>query len=135
MRKFRTIGCAYLLIFCMPIHLMAYTSSNKVSVAGVAAPGFSENQQSSEVSETNGPGKRKKRARHRKRQKLMGKQKNLSDRANGGIFGKGKKKDGTGQNVLFLIVPAVAVAGLAVLFVFNTNQKNSEPEEDLTETN
>lgn len=135
MRKFRTIGCAYLLIFCMPLHLMAYTSSNKVSIAGVAAPELSKNQQAGEILETNGPGKRKKRVRHKKRQKLMGKHKNLSDRANGGIFGKGKKKDGTGQHVLFMIVPAVAVAGLAVLFVFNTNQKNSEPEQDLTGTN
>lgn len=133
MRLFKIKACAYIFLLCTPLHLMAYSGAG--AIAGVTSSSEPVEVSISDWTEAPGPGKKKKKQRHKAKRKRMGKHKNLSDRANGGIFGKGKKKDGTGQNVLFLIVPAVAVAGIAVLFVSNTNQKNSEPVPDPTGTN
>ncbi len=133
MRLFKIKACAYILLLCLPLHLMAYPDRSQID-----AYAFSASEPSGEAFTpvgAEGPGKRMKKARHKAKRKRMGNHKNMSDRANGGIFGKGKKKDGTGQNIMFLIVPAVAVAGLAVLFVTNTNKKNSEPVPDPTGTN
>ena len=133
MRLFKIKACAYVLLLCMPLHVMAYSDNGYVE--NYAYPTVEPTDLTLDEIDAQGPGKRKKKARHKARRKRMGNHKNMSDKANGGIFGKGKKKDGTGQNILFLIVPAVAVAGLAVLFVTNTNQKNSEPVPDPTGTN
>lgn len=127
MRRFGVIGLTYLLLFCIPLHLAAYPATG----TGVTTP--AEENAAFELGEMMGPGKRMRKNRHKERRKRMGKHKNLNDRANGGIFGKGKKKDGTGQSIMILAIPAVAVAGLAVLFVTSTNKKNSEPVPDPTE--
>ncbi|WOK06635.1 hypothetical protein RT717_26535 [Imperialibacter roseus] len=72
-----------------------------------------------------GPGNRKKK-RHKEKKKRMGRHQNLQEKTNQkGVFGK-KKDSGVGQNVLFLVVPAVAVVGLAFLFAASTKNKNAD---------
>jgi hypothetical protein len=137
MRKFSIVGCAYLLIFCMPLHLAASVGSQtRLSESSIVADysiteeDIWEEIELIEDAEAEqfglfGPGNRNKK-RHKEKKKRMGGHKNLQERINQkGVFGK-KKNSGVGQNVLFLVVPAVAVVGLAFLFAASTKDKNAK---------
>lgn len=137
MRKFSFVGCAYLLLFCMPLHLSASVASQmhaQVSRTFETTPlsenGLAMETEMAEMLEEEalglfGPGNRKKK-RHKEKKKRMGRHQNLQEKTNQkGVFGK-KKDSGVGQNVLFLVVPAVAVVGLAFLFAASTKNKNAD---------
>ncbi|MEQ8688868.1 MAG: hypothetical protein RIE86_26440 [Imperialibacter sp.] len=138
MRKFSFVGCAYLLLFCMPLHLSASVASQmhaQVSRSFETSPlsesGLAMETEIAEKLEEGalglfGPGNRKKK-RHKEKKKRMGGHQNLGEKlSQKGIFGKQTKNSGIGQNVLFLVVPAVAVVGLAFLFAASTKNKNAD---------
>ncbi len=136
MRKYFTAGCAYLLIFCTPIQLSASASGRYVTAvedrAGVAMEG---SEQMEGPFGLFGPGKSRKK-HHKAKVKRMGNHQNLADKmATRGVFGSGKKKDSATKNALFMIVPAIAVVGLAVLFATSTKEKNNTPAPDPDDTN
>jgi len=141
MRKYFIAGCAYLLIFCLPLHLSASVSGGSMAAA-VASPGAELGHNGVGVGEQMegpfglfGPGKSRKK-HHKAKVKRMGNHQNLADKmAMKGVFGSGKKKDGAAKNALFMIVPAIAVAGLAVLFATGTKEKNSTPAPDPDDIN
>jgi len=143
MRKYFITGCAYLLIFCIPLHLSASVSGGSASHGEGDADVEVNNsvieggngEQLQESIELFGPGKSR-RQRHKAKVKRMGNHQNLADRmATRGIFDTGKKKDGAAKSALFMIVPAVAVVGLALLFASSTKDKNATPLPDPTDTN
>lgn len=141
MRKYFIAGCAYLLIFCIPLHLSASVSGGCMAVAA-ASPGAEAGVSGLEGSGQMegpfglfGPGKSR-RKHHKAKVKRMGNHQNLADKiATRGVFSSGKKKDGAAKNALFMIVPAIAVAGLAVLFATGTKEKNNTPAPDPDDTN
>lgn len=144
MRKLLLTGTVYILLLCVPLHLSASALlhgglGREATSIGTAAgspsntTGTSEESESAESIELFGPGKSK-RKRHKQKVKRMGGHQNLSDKLTAnGIFGKQKKSSGIGQSVLFLVVPAAAVVGLALLFASSTKDKNTNPDPDLAD--
>ncbi len=138
MRKFSFVGCAYLLLFCMPLQLSASIAPHfrVAESSAIENPPLNENNiaGSLEVVEesaegllgTMGPGKKKKK-RHKEKKKRMGGHQNLTEKlTQKGIFGKQKKDSGVGRNIMVMVVPAVAVVGLAFLFAAGTRNKNAD---------
>lgn len=140
MRKLLLTGTVYTLLFCVPLHLSASAmlhgglgGEEKTVSSSSAMTESSAVNEGTETIELSGPGKNK-RKRHKQKVKRMGGHQNLTERLTAnGIFGKQKKNSGIGQSVLFLVVPAAAVVGLALLFASSTKDKNTNPDPNLTD--
>ena len=138
MRKLLLTGTVYTLLFCVPLHLSASIAGHGGLGDRFMAVGSSlttnapsEVNEGTESIELFGPGKNK-RKRHKQKVKRMGGHQNLSERLTAnGIFGSQKKDSGIGRSVLFLVVPAAAVVGLALLFASSTKDKNTNPDPNL----